>query len=75
MADPLVDIMIAHDPDSRYKPPTKFGMAWGFLALANPMDIMIPRDLDSRFKISCKIWYGLALPTDGLSLCERHDPP
>jgi hypothetical protein len=37
------------------------------------VNVMIPRDLDSRYKTPCEICYGLAIPTDGRSLCGHHD--
>jgi len=53
MADPLVDVMVSRDLDSRYFPiadPLTAGTVWRFLLLADPLvDVMVSRDLDSRY--------------------------
>ncbi len=40
MADPLIDVMVSRDLDSRYWPrvdPLTAGMVWRFLSLADPL--------------------------------------
>jgi hypothetical protein len=53
MADPLVDVMVSRDLDSRYCPkvdPLKAGTVWHFLPMTDPLfDVMFSRDLDSRY--------------------------
>ena len=52
MADPLVDVMVSRDLDSRYcskMDPLTAGMVWRFLPMADPLvDVMVSRHLDSR---------------------------
>ena len=53
MADPLVDVMVSRDLDSRYCPrvdPLTAGTAWRFLPMADLLvEVMVSRDLDSRY--------------------------
>jgi hypothetical protein len=53
MADPLVDVMVSRDLDSRYSPiadPLTAGMVWFVLPMKDPLaDVMVSRDLDSRY--------------------------
>ncbi len=51
MADPLVDVMVSRDLDSRYcTTGWTAGTVWYFLPMADPLvDVMVSRDLDSRY--------------------------
>jgi hypothetical protein len=53
LEDPLVDVMVSRDLDSRYCPkvdPLTAGTVWHFLPMTDPLvDVMVFRDLDSRY--------------------------
>jgi hypothetical protein len=53
MVDPLVDVMVSRDLDSKYCPkvdPLIAAMVCYFLPMADPLfDVMVSRDLDSRY--------------------------